>query len=178
MNKTRNKSCIYLLPLLGIPQVHLSAMLDTYLKYAYAIKPTKLTEMFVCLDKNKFTDVDSKYLMALPNYVEQVVTEDYILYKYSINTFYINDVHVFLKGRYSLLSYSAKTKIIEFWFGTNARKDVVESQPFYKVLYPSAEDLKKVSNKFDVSSLQEVSSKPDFLNETFFGRVEFFDFVK
>ena len=178
MNKIRNKSCIYLLPLLGIPQVHLTAMLDTYLKYAYTIEPTKINEMFVCLDTDKLTLVDSKYLQALPNYVGQTVTEECILYKYSVPPIYTLDVNAFLAGRYSLLSYSTKTRIIEFWFGANATKEVVESQPFYKVLYPSAEDLKKVSNKFDVSSLQEVSSKPDFLNETFFGRVEFFEFVK
>lgn len=174
----KNKSYCYLLPLLDIPRNLLDSLLNTYRKNSEAINKTMDNELLLCFNKRQLMTTEANYLTKLDNHVEFIMYDEYVLLKYRIDDLYLSEIDKFNSGKYSEFLNTTKNKILSYWF-SETDKTIIESQPLYKILYPSEKDMVNLSERLGIKKdTYEISSKPSIIEETFFNNVEFLKLVK
>lgn len=160
-----NYSAYFILPLVGFPAVQnywVNYLLETYIRHEDF---TSRIDRFYILIKH-----DDKLLSILEEsdyYIKNELVnkdKDIRLVTYEIDSKFINDVKMFILGRYSKLSEIAKAKIEKFYVmynGGNRTK-------LCTILYPTLDDRRKLKESLETNILpKELSSKPDLIKETF-----------
>lgn len=194
------KSRIFLFPLTGIKKDRVFNPINTYVsspdligdRYPYGIGETDrilivnyekkrkeyLDELAAtAVKKPKFTEEQAKmwesfeYDFILNNtlFIAMHETDDEIIYTFDMTDWKF-DWDNFLRGRYSLLSQSAKDRIINYRW-TSLRPE--EKKKLMCYLYPNKEECLQTFAKQlnesveDLRTVKELCSKPDLKLETF-----------
>lgn len=158
--KKKNKSCFFILPLLGYASHWYYGLLNCYLGDTIN-KPDLLDELKIFIHLKIY---DKKMLGA--NYFNQFykLEDNSYMYIYDIPKKFIEDYNKFVKGKYSEMSEEAKEIICR----QSGVKPIMNSI-VYKVLYKTADQKKiiedMIGERLPLSA--EVYSVPDFNKEIY-----------
>lgn len=154
----KNKSCFFVLPLLGQPSYWYYGLINCYLKDKIN-KPRLKDKLFINL-----RNYDNKVLnIVYFNQFYQLEDKTY-MYVFDIPDEYKEDYNKFKEGQYSHMSGNAKNLICKL----SGIKPVMESV-VYKVLYKTADQKLKIENLIGerLSDTAEVFSIPSIERETY-----------
>lgn len=154
----KNKSCFFILPLLGFPSYWYYGLINCYLKDKRN-KPELKDKIFINL-KN----YDNK-LLKIPEFLEFYQLEDRsYIYVFNIPEKFIEDYYRFCEGKYSKMSGDAKKLIVKLSGITPATESVV-----HKVLYKTTEQKMKIEELIGqkLYDTEEVYSIPNLDREAY-----------
>jgi hypothetical protein len=165
----RNKSSIFILPLIANNKKKPFFFYDSYFYNSYL----RMSEYDTYNDggyiflKYRFFDSDHFYamerdIMALPQYIKTVQPDkDFTIYIFKIPEQFKKDVKLFMLGRYSRVSTTAKARIILF-------HEVRTTDKIGQILYKDKELRKRIEEDLgcDVPEEIDLLTKPQMEQET------------
>jgi hypothetical protein len=156
-NIKTTKTSQFLVPLIGYP-------LNYYTQYhigSYILndKEPKIVCVFEHVN-DELLNIHLKRLSDSYCYISTMKDEDEIVVKFDLDKTFKNDFHIFLDGKYSLLSKKFKDLLMRFHDTTSA-KDHYASM--YDTLYPTNRKRKLLADylSVDINDIIEVLAKPE-----------------
>jgi hypothetical protein len=170
LSHQRNKSTVYLLPMLGMYKTFYTGEYNVnyegYLINCYITEDYKFLNLLYRFSTYETYKLLEGELMQHKQFVKHIDLKEYVVYKFKIPEVYLEDVNLFLHGKYSKMNNIYKNKIIAFnGYMPNHR---VSSTLFKK------EPLKRhwenyLDLKFDEH--MELESKPNLKEEQFYEQI-------
>jgi len=155
----KNKSCSFILPLLGKPRAYFDGLINCYLGDEMNKSQYTLNGIFIHI-KDYYDSLT--YIEYFNNFYK--LEDDTYIFMYDIPDKFLNDYHKFYTGKYSQMSEEAKDLICNFTGTKPIMNNIV-----YKVLYKTA-DQKEIIEKLIGEKLPfdaEVYSIPDLDKEVY-----------
>jgi hypothetical protein len=169
----RQKSQLFLWPLLTIPRRLGFRPLKTFIRDPFSHiseDDCKLIAVFPKDNSINFGAFEEEALLANPFYLEFYETADFLVYIFDLSPYQL-DYDLFLKGKYSKMSPSAKLLINDYYSKSHGLKKIYHPQikaylsPTEKIQVQVAEQL--AVNIYDIIAIGEIIDAPNLDRETF-----------
>jgi hypothetical protein len=168
--KSYNKTTIFLLPFVNFPTSYLLGLENCYIKNAEAQTRTEKNELYIGLYDTFLSSMDVYNITKLEGFVDFTRYNNYLLFKFRIDSFYNDFIDLFIKGRYTEVSLFDKTTILKYWLQSNY--DIVnvrKNYKLYKIFFPEESDYKALQNRVnDFNEFSEITDSLNLIDETFF----------